>query len=571
MTAATRGAALRFGSRAIVYNRAVRGWIVLVLLAAAVLLAGIGRTAITESDEAYYAEAGREMVERGDFLTPRFNYEPRFQKPILFYWMIAACYRVLGVNEFAARAGSALAGLGIALVVYGLGRRWYGETTGLRAGTIAVTSLGCAAMARASLPDMPLAFFITAATAAGLVPLAGRVPHPRRWWLLAAAMAALACLTKGPIGLVVPAVVLGPMMLFAQRQRRPSLGTLAAAAAVLAVIAIPWYAAMASTHGAGYLRGFFVGDNLERFATPRFNEPRSLLYYVPVVAAGLLPWSPLWIVAVPPIWRTLARRTMPRIETVALVLWTLAPLLLFSVSVGKQPRYVLPVLPALALALARTLEPVIAPDRPAPPVQARLLSWGVAISASFFLLMSVLVLRARPVLAAAGNSTSHLAAAVALAGAVAVALVAVSARVRLHLVPFMAAASTALVAAVQFGILARPGTDPVRQMAAHVAMHRRSAEAVAPYRAFTRNLVFYTHIQQADLYSRERLLAFLESPDRVLCVMPAEEAEALAKEGRPLRRLAEVRQFDPSTARPRTLLNPDPARDLQTIVLVANR
>jgi len=553
-----------------VYNRAVRGWIILVLLGLLVLFAGIGRTAISDSDEAYYAESSREMIERGDYLTPHFNYVPRFQKPVLFYWVIALLFQLLGVTEFAARAGSALSGLGIALVVYRLGRRWFGETTALRAGVIVTTSMGTAAMARASLPDLPLAFFITAAVAAGLVPLAERVARPRRWWLLAATMAALGFLTKGPVAVVVPAVVLAPAMALAQRQRRPSLPTLGLAALVFAGIAMPWYVVMASVYGVEYLRGFFVGDNLERFATARFNEPRSILYYIPVVAAGLLPWSPLWLVALPGFWRAVKRRVVPGIHASALAVWTLAPLLLFSVSVGKQPRYVLPILPALALGLAWVLEPVLASDRPAPTTERRLLRWGAGISACFFLFLSLSIVRAKALLAGAGVTAGTAAAVVAVAGAGLVIFIAAT-RYWRRLVPALAGASAAVVVAVQFGVLAVAGPDPVERMAGHLAVHRAPGEAVASYQVFVRNLVFYTHVQQADLYNRERLLAFLDSPDRVLCVMRAEVADTLAAEGRPLKHLADLTYFDPSTVRPRTLLNPDPARDLQTVILVANR
>ena len=95
---------------------------ILVVLSALTLFVGLGRRAITDSDEAFYAEAGREMVERGDWLTPHFNYAVRFQKPILFYWVVATAYSIAGVGPAAARFGSALAGLGIVLLAFACGR-----------------------------------------------------------------------------------------------------------------------------------------------------------------------------------------------------------------------------------------------------------------------------------------------------------------------------------------------------------------------------------------------------------------------------------------------------------------
>ena len=117
-----------------------------------------------DSDEAFYAEASREMVASGDWLTPYYNYELRFQKPILFYWLVSMAYKAAGVGEAAARVPSALAGFGLAILTYLAGRRWFDATTGFFAATVVATSFGYFSIGRLSLPDLPLAFFIAAAT-----------------------------------------------------------------------------------------------------------------------------------------------------------------------------------------------------------------------------------------------------------------------------------------------------------------------------------------------------------------------------------------------------------------------
>ena len=88
----------------------------LLLLAALTFFAGLGRGAITDSDEAFYAESSREMVASGDWITPHYNYEPRFQKPVLYYWLTSATYLVTGASEMGARLWAALAGVGLVLV-----------------------------------------------------------------------------------------------------------------------------------------------------------------------------------------------------------------------------------------------------------------------------------------------------------------------------------------------------------------------------------------------------------------------------------------------------------------------
>src|SRR5215207_4140705 len=157
------------------------------------------------------------MVESGDWLTPHFNYEPRFQKPILYYWVSAAAFVVTGPTEFSARLGSALSGIGLVLVVAACGRRWFDETTGLLAGAITATSFGYFALARMALPDLPLAFFTTVAIWAAFVATLERERHPRRWLLLAATAAALGFLTKGPLALILPSLVVVPLLLIERR------------------------------------------------------------------------------------------------------------------------------------------------------------------------------------------------------------------------------------------------------------------------------------------------------------------------------------------------------------------
>src|SRR5688572_20192528 len=104
-----------------------RSVLILALTSCFTFFLGLGRPAISDSDEAFYAEAAREMVEGGDWVTPRFNYEERWQKPILYYWLTAATYVVTGPSEWAARLWSALSGLGLVLLTWAAARRATGD------------------------------------------------------------------------------------------------------------------------------------------------------------------------------------------------------------------------------------------------------------------------------------------------------------------------------------------------------------------------------------------------------------------------------------------------------------
>ena len=123
-----------------------------------------------------------------------------------------------------------------------------------------------------------------------------------------------------------------------------------------ALVAAPWYAAMTLVHGRTYLDSFFVGDNLERFATTRFNDPRPMWFYLPITVGGMLPWTPLALAAIPPIvnWREGAPPAgvahVAHARRGRSCRW-----LFFTASIGKQPRYILPILPPLAVLLAATI------------------------------------------------------------------------------------------------------------------------------------------------------------------------------------------------------------------------
>ena len=119
---------------------------------------GLGRQAITDADEAYYAEAAREMVASGDWLTPHFNFVDRWQKPVLYYWAAAATFVAAGTSEWGARGFSAMSGLALVLLTYRIGRRLLTRDAAWIGAAITATCYGYFAMARLALPDLPLAF-----------------------------------------------------------------------------------------------------------------------------------------------------------------------------------------------------------------------------------------------------------------------------------------------------------------------------------------------------------------------------------------------------------------------------
>ena len=548
----------------------------LLLLAALTFFAGLGRGAITDSDEAFYAESAREMVASGDWVTPYYNYEPRFQKPVLYYWLTAATYTLFGATEFAARFWAAAAGLGLVLVTAACGRRWYDESTALLAGAIVATNFGYFSIGRMALPDLPLTFCITLAIWAALVSTLEQERSPRPFVLLAAVGLGLGFLMKGPVGLLIPLVVIVPVLLIERRSIALTPIDIVLGCTVMLAIALPWYAVMWARHGTEYLQSFFVGDNFERFATDRFNDPRPWWFYLPVVAGGLLPWTPLALTWLGPISQFLRLRRDVGTIDLRLMLWALLPLAFYTLSIGKQPRYILPVLPPLALLLAssiveRTQEWRGLDGARSMPRRAVLVGAGSLLSGAFLVTLGVLLYRAQPLLVNIQPLFTTIAAGLVAILGVLVILTATSRNWRSA--PIVVALAAALTfPALQYGGLASSGDDTVRQMARLVLDQRTAHEAVATYGVFVRNLVFYARVKTVDIINDEQAWNFLGQTDRALMVAPVETIDRLERDrGLKVRRIAELLYFNEAGIRPRTLLWPDPSGDLVRVVLVSNR
>ena len=553
--------------------------LVLVGVCALTFFVGLGRPALTDSDEAFYAESAREMIERSDWLTPYYNGEPRFDKPVLYYWLVAASYVAAGSSPGAARFPAALAGVGLVLVTFFCARRWYDGPTALLAGLIGATSAGIVATARQALPDLPLAFFVTLATWAALVALLDDPRRPldrseRRLWLLLAGLAAAGgFLVKGPVGPALTAVVVLPLLALDWRRHgvllRVTAVDLGLASAVFLIVALPWYAAMAAEHGAGYLDRFFLAENLDRFATDRYNAPRPAWYYLPIVAGGLLPWSPFMILWLPALRRV--RRGALDSCALRLAVWAAAPLAFYTLSVGKQPRYILPLLTPLAILLAHAMVRALDGSTTTRKI------FVAAGAAAGVLVLSIggLTYRARPLLVEWSPAvTVGVPAAVLLAGAaiVAASLAAWRHAPRAGGIPaLVAAAAIVMAVGAHLVVLASPGPAPVERVAAMLAATRGGDEPYGRHRVFNRNLVYYTRRPHVELPALQAARNFLESSRRVLCVLREEDAAHFRRDGLRLQRLGEVRYLNTGNLNLRTLLNPDPDIYLQRIVLVANR
>jgi 4-amino-4-deoxy-L-arabinose transferase-like glycosyltransferase len=534
---------------------------------------GLGSVAIQDADEAFYAEAAREMVTGGDWITPHYNFEPRLQKPILYYWLTAATYTLTGVTEFAARIWAALAGIGLALVAFEAGRRWYDLRTGATAGAIVATCFGLVPGARQALPDVPLAFCITVSiwAAIEMTLAAADRGRARLWAVVSAAALGLGTLTKGPVALVLPALVLAPIVLADRRRPRASrapatlitAGTAFVAGGVFLAIALPWYVAVTRAQGPEYLHQFFVGENVDRFATARYNSWRGW-EYIPIVIGGLLPWSPFGLLWIGPIRRWIGGRRPLDGTEIRLLSWAFAPLAFFFVSVGSQARYILPCLVPFAILLGRTIMTRLDDGR-------RLFTAAAAIAGSVFVTLGIVVWRARPLLVAIDPDWSVAPAVLLmLAGAAVIGAAFLAPRRWLPVV--LTLASAVGVAAFVQGVLTSGRPEPVERLAA-AARANGPADRICACGAFARNILFYTHVRTviADTgRSDEEVVAFLQTPERVLAAVDSRTlASVEARTAQRYPRLAEVSYLS-LWQHPEALLAASPAA-VQRVILISNR
>jgi 4-amino-4-deoxy-L-arabinose transferase-like glycosyltransferase len=335
-----------------------RGAALLLAVTAALLLFRLGKVPLLGPDEPRYARVAVEMHRSGDWVTPTLQGKPWLEKPALYYWLAGAAFAALGENETAARLPSVGAALLLVGVTALLGARIFGRAAGLHAGFILATALLPFAYGRAAAMDMLLAATVTVGIgllALRLLGIAGPLAVPA-----ASAFLGLATLAKGPIGLLLPGLVVA-VYLAVRRESRwlPELFSWRSILAFL-VVAAPWYFAISLAQGRAFVDVFLLNHNLERFTSTIHNHPGPIYYYVPILLAGLFPWTGLALPALTGLAPKASRADL------FVLLWLVLPLVFFSLAGAKLPGYILPCLPPLALLMGRAADRLVL-RRPAPP------------------------------------------------------------------------------------------------------------------------------------------------------------------------------------------------------------
>ena len=297
----------------------------------------IGGTPLLDPDEPVYAETAREMLQTGDFLSPRIFGDYWYDKPPMYYWLVALAFSIFGDGEFAARFPAALMGSGTAIMVYFAATKMFNERAGFWGAMVLTSCIQFFYLSKAAVTDTTLLFFMTGALLCFV--------H-KRYWLMYVCMA-LATVTKGPIGIVFPGAIIFLYLLFMGQLREILRMHVLRGLLLYLLIASPWYYLMYTVHGMDFINTFLGFHNLTRFTTPEHASRVTFWYYFPMIILGLFPWTGLLIQSVR------ASISDSRIDDMRQLLflhvWWVFVFIFFTICKTKLVSYILPMFPALAM------------------------------------------------------------------------------------------------------------------------------------------------------------------------------------------------------------------------------
>ena len=349
----------------------------------------LGTIGLVDETEPLFAEAARQMLVTGDWITPYFNGETRFDKPPLIYWAMAIAYKLVGVNEWGVRLPSALSAIGVVMLVgfslfkfahpNGLTPEDSGRKTedssstplpavGSSADNWVAAWLGICisaltplivAWGRTGVSDMLLTACITGSMLSFFHAYAsqGDRRQQRMWYLVFYTCIGLGILTKGPVAIVLPGLAIVAFLLYVGcflkvlREAFVVRGLLA-----IAALSVPWFVVVGVIHGSDYIDSFFGYHNFDRFTSVVNNHSAPWYFYFPIVLGGFAPFSfdlPAAFGRLK-LWQRHAwtQQSRPYQLGVFAGWWFVTVFVFFSISVTKLPSYVLPLLPAAAIMVA---------------------------------------------------------------------------------------------------------------------------------------------------------------------------------------------------------------------------
>jgi len=351
--------------------------LILLAVIAVIWFSNLEYRTLVKPDEGRYAEIPREMVASGDWTTPRLNELKYFEKPPLQYWATATAYTLFGEHQWTSRLWTGLTGFAGILLVWFAGVRLFGREAAGYAALLLSSSLLYVLMAHINTLDMGVTFFITLGIFGLLLGQAQSDEKKRRNWMLVAwAGMALAVMSKGLMGIILPgtAVFIYCMVQrdFSVLKRMHWLPGLA----VFFAITAPWFYLVMKANPEFFER-FFIYEHYTRFTTKDLGRYQPWYYFIPILLAGALPWT---VTMFDSMWRTVRNSTLPAQMFNSqrfLLIWAVFIYVFFSISGSKLPSYLLPMFPVLVLLMGKRIA----------DMRERVLFWQVAPAIPFAFLL----------------------------------------------------------------------------------------------------------------------------------------------------------------------------------------
>ena len=496
---------------------------IILALAVAPYFIGLGSSSLWDSNEAFYAETPREMIESADYVNPTFNYQPRFNKPPLSYWVVILSYKAFGVSEMAERIPIAFGAIVLVATAFALARIIFSYEAALLGATALAIAPRFLMFSRRIMIDVYLAMFM--ALALLLFVLAEKYPERRRLFLvLMYAAIGLGVLTKGPVAILLPATAFIIYLAAFRQLKRVNRLMIVWGAAIVAVVVLPWYVAIYSEHGWLYIKSFLMLDNISRYTEGNWGPSRGPLFYLQVALGDMFPWS-LFLPAA--LWIRI-RRTADdaggRLATL-LVIWIAVIIVFFSLSRSKEDLYILPIFPAAAALVGGLLSGFI--KEKLSTRWQRIASWTAA------LLAAVILATGAAALYLFGKTPYY-----DLAGAKAIGVTALAggfiALATLHMRKRLPAiAVTALTVVTMnwiFTLRTLPDFErfkPVRPFCELIAGRAAADATIGYYRFASPSMVFYLRRHIFEYYYPEELQTAFSSGRDVYCLMTLQDYEAI--------------------------------------------
>ncbi|MFA5146776.1 MAG: glycosyltransferase family 39 protein [Candidatus Omnitrophota bacterium] len=475
----------------------------------------LGGMALSDPDETFYAQTAKEMLERGEWLTPYLFGKPQFEKPILLYWFVESSYKLFGVNEFAARFPSAVFGFLGLVAVYLLGMLLFNKRVGILSALILATNVEYVMLSRACVTDMILATLIAYGF---LFFLYGRMRGKGYFYILSASFFALATLTKGPIGVLLPGVVLLVYLILFRDLKSVLRIPVIPCLAVFFAIALPWYLVEYRLHGMKFVDAFFGFHNVTRFLESEHAIGSQFYYNIPIILGGFFPWSVFlpfgfWYIFT----KAFTRSSEYRGPILFVLSWFFVIFIFFSISSTKLPTYVFPLFPALALIVAVVWDKFLKDGDPGGIWKGMRISYyilDIAVLAGVITLYILIKMKFPMVLGGAVVSASFLVLGFGMS------LIAFKARNFIFAFFFIVFSVVLFIYPLNKLVLDDiERYETSKEVALKLASLMKPLEKVACESNYLSGVAFYTGKFPDDIDKHDRFVKFLDVEERVWCVL----------------------------------------------------